>query len=437
MPKRRGLVWGIATPTETPLQSAGQIVSSVDKPLPGLPIQPSPVPVKRISVPKEAMGVLPRAKSELHLERTMRANSHQSLPELSTIIEEDRSSITSSRSAPVQTASRCQQVALPLFDQETIQADPLALMPILVPTQAPLRGWSPEDLDFPEMTSSNSSLASSRTTSVVTTPLPKWETESAYPFPLVRIANNDDGHAVMADEKSAFKTLSKTSAKLRSGANKMEALQHHPAIEEMFIQLDDAQSQWFDHERRSSNYSTVASQDGRNPARIVSEKIKKPQSTSVVPKDAKPKSYVSERARAPSETSNQKSKRSSGVRVPVPKVSTVQSVAPSGTITTMAVPSYSASQPIIEKGAPICKQKEVDATGLFTYANPEGLDAKYEKGRMEAERIAKDFWSKHKATKSGVVEKPPVKVMLESLFYTAPADLRPCPERLRFLGIRR
>jgi hypothetical protein len=439
MPKQRGLVWGIATPTETPLQSGGQNIKSVEKPLPGLPIQVSRVPVKSVSVQKaheEHLRLLPRAKSELHLERTMRANSHQSLPELSIIIEEDRPSIRLSKTAPDQTAYVGNKADFSVFDQEAVQADPLAFMPILVPTKAPLRGWSPEDLECPEMTSSNSSLASSRSTSVVTTPLPKWETESAYPFPLVRIANDDDGHAIMDDEVSALNKLPTRSAKLRSGANGKEAGQHHPAIEEMFLELDEAQSQWFNPERKTPTCPKTYN-DGRLAAEWISKEINKPRSAAVLPKDAKTKSLVTEKARSTPKPSNQKSSRSSGVRVPVPKLSVTQRVGPATTVATTAIRADRAPDAVREEGS-LRKQKQAAAADLFEYADlKDNHRSSHEKGRLEAERTAKEFWSRYKATKSGVLEKPPVKVMLESLFYTAPADLRPCPERLRFLGIRR
>ena len=438
IPKQRGLLWGIATPTETPLRSGGQYISSIEKPLPGLPMQRAQVPSKRISATRDhnaPLRVLPRAKSELHLERTMRANSHQSLPELSTIIEEDRPSITSSRTTPNQTAVICHKAYPPIIEQAAVQADPLAFMPILVPTKAPLRGWSPEDLDCPGMTSSNNSLASSRTTSVVTTPLPKWETESAYPFPLVRIANADDGHAIVDDEASALNDFSIRSVRMRPEANKKGAAQHHPAIEEMLVELADAQSQWFGPERRNPSHPQRHN-NGRLAAERISEDMEKPWSATVLPGHATTRSSVSDETRSAPETSSRDGRRSSGTRIPVPKLSVLQSVAPPAFIATAVLPADRAAN-TIKQGGSIIKKRQAAAADLFEYADLKDNNASFETGRMEAERIAKEFWTKYKATKSGVQENLPVKVMLESLFYSAPADLRPCPERLRFLGIRR
>lgn len=406
-------------------------------------------------------------------------------------MEPPRPALTSSQTAPLPVSTMCQpQLYPPSFDRRATQTqteDPLAFIPIMQPTKAPLRGWSDVDLNFdlgcPDLQdsrprgsidSTGSSTDSSRTTSRVVTPTLK---SPGFPFPAVEVYDQEEGEG-LSEFRPGFGRTSTLSYRQEPAikhphpraAQATEHHQHHPLIQEMLSEIDQAHSDWKQHRRPA-----LAVDNGmRRLSKMEVDQLRK-SGQSARHRRAMSSAHVPDEVNDNAEGSNSASTSHKNKKEaqPEPFGSLFASASDRGhadypepdlliikpehltkpTIEIKKVPRKPVMQSFTRPDVQVRSQSAVVHSSASAHSSqsqavkPNDFDLfatsrmrdhkrNYDRGKQMAGEIAKEFWAKHQPNDLGAKDRPTTKELLEGLFYHAPADLYPCPERLEFLGIQ-
>jgi hypothetical protein len=435
------------------------IEKNLNKPLPGLPVR-RPRVMKRLTgaslIPSQRSVSASEPTSPANVEpmavpQTPPAKSDRRASVVVATPDHERPTLTSSRTAPLPVTIAPVEVFPPSFDRRATQTgNPFAFIPVMEPTKAPLRGWNPHDLDCPALTrGSVDSIASSRTNSRVTTPSPKLESASGFPFPPVEIYEEDETY----NEPFEFKEEPLFDSNKDHKISYEPESQFHPLIQEMLREIDQAHSEWVGQPIAATQIKPEKS----TPIDIAQLKKsgrtaqnRRSASTSCLPQANDESSAPTKKEQLPElfESLFQGSDDGGHLDHPEPDLVQPEKLQPMVKKVPRKPVMQSFTRPELQarsQSAVVCsssrsrRRTEVAKPNEFDlFATRDLGDHKrnYDKGKQMAREIAKDFWAKHAPTKGNEKDRPTTKELLEGLFYHAPADLYPCPERLQFLGIQ-